>query len=93
MTQTKKATIWTRGFILITLCNVFANMAMFSVNTYLTTYMTYLGVGASLAGLIAGLYYAVGLAMRPIAGPMQATLNKKKLMTATYALGLIVNVC
>lgn len=92
-TQNKKATIWTRGFILITLCNVFANMAMFSVNTYLTTYMTYLGVGASLAGLIAGLYYAVGLAMRPIAGPMQATLNKKKLMTATYALGLIVNVC
>ena len=93
MTQEKKATIWTRGFILITLCNVFANMAMFSVNTYLTTYMTYLGVGASLAGLIAGLYYAVGLAMRPIAGPMQATLNKKKLMTATYALGLVVNVC
>ncbi|MBR6114419.1 MAG: MFS transporter [Oscillospiraceae bacterium] len=89
----KKATIWTRGFILITLCNVFANMAMFSVNTYLTTYMSYLGVGASLAGLIAGLYYAVGLAMRPVAGPMQATLNKKKLMTATYALGFLVNAC
>lgn len=89
----KKATIWTRGFILITLCNVFANMAMFSVNTYLTTYMTYLGVGASLAGLIGGLFYATGLLMRPVAGPMQTTLNKKKLMTATYALGLIVNVC
>ena len=91
--NTKKATIWTRGFILITLCNVFANMAMFSVNTYLTTYMTFLGVGASLAGLIAGLYYAIGLLMRPVAGPMQATLNKKKLMTATYALGFIVNTC
>lgn len=91
--ETKKVTIWTRGFILITLCNVFANLAMFSVNTYLTTYMTYLGVGASLAGLIAGLYYAVGLAMRPVAGPMQTTLNKKKLMTATYALGFIVNTC
>ena len=90
---TKKATIWTRGFICIMISNVFANMAMFSVNTYLTTYMTYLGVGASLAGLIAGLYYATGLLMRPVAGPMQATLNKKKLMTATYALGFIVNMC
>lgn len=93
MNESKKPTIWTRGFILITLCNVFANMAMFSVNTYLTTYMSYLGVGATLAGLIAGLYYAVGLMMRPVAGPMQTTLNKKKLMTATYALGLVVNLC
>ena len=92
-TPEKKLTIWTRGFICIMISNVFANMAMFSVNTYLTTYMTYLGVGASLAGLIAGLYYATGLLMRPVAGPMQATLNKKKLMTATYALGFIVNLC
>ncbi len=89
----KKVTIWTRGFICIMISNVFANLAMFSVNTYLTTYMTYLGVGASLAGLIAGLYYATGLLMRPVAGPMQATLNKKKLMTATYALGFFVNLC
>ena len=89
----KKTTIWTRGFICIMISNVFANLAMFSVNTYLTTYMTYLGVGASLAGLIAGLYYATGLLMRPVAGPMQATLNKKKLMTATYALGFLVNLC
>ncbi len=93
MNNGKKATIWTRGFVLITLCNVFANMAMFSVNTYLTSYMSHLGVGASLAGLIAGLYYAIGLLMRPVAGPMQATLNKKKLMTATYALGFLVNTC
>ena len=92
-TPEKKLTIWTRGFICIMISNVFANMAMFSVNTYLTTYMTYLGVGASLAGLIAGLYYATGLLMRPVAGPMQATLNKKKLMTATYALGFLVNLC
>ena len=89
----KRSTIWTRGFICIMISNVFANLAMFSVNTYLTTYMTYLGVGASLAGLIAGLYYATGLLMRPVAGPMQATLNKKKLMTATYALGFLVNMC
>ena len=30
----KKTTIWTRGFICIMISNVFANLAMFSVNTY-----------------------------------------------------------
>jgi len=89
----KKATIWTRGFVCIIISNICANMAMFSVSTYLTTYMSYLGVGAGLAGLIAGLYYTTGLLMRPISGPMQATLNKKKLMTATYALSFVVNLC
>ena len=87
----KKSTIWTRGFICIMISNVFASLATFSVNTYLTTYMTWLDVGADLAGLIAGIYYAVGLLMRPISGPMQATMNKKKLMTATFVLAFIVN--
>ena len=91
--KTKKATIWTRGFVCIIISNICANMAMFAVSTYLTTYMSYLGVGAGLAGLIAGLYYTTGLLMRPVAGPMQATLNKKKLMTATYALSFVVNLC
>jgi MFS family permease len=93
LNQTTKKTIWTRGFVCIIISNICANMAMFAVSTYLTTYMAYLGVGAGLAGLIAGLYYTTGLLMRPIAGPMQATLNKKKLMTATYALGFLVNLC
>ena len=52
---TKKTTIWTRGFVCIIISNICANMAMFAVSTYLTTYMSYLGVGAGLAGLIAGL--------------------------------------
>ena len=89
----EKTTIWTRGFLLILCCNLFVNMAMFSVNTYLTTYMSFLGVSASLAGLVAGLYYGIGMLMRPVAGPMQANLNKKRLMIATYTLGLVVNLC
>lgn len=89
--QGKKSTIWTRGFCCILISNICANMSMFAVNTYITTYMSFLGVGAALAGVVAGLFYATGLLMRPVSGPMQAALNKKKLMTATYLLSVVVN--
>lgn len=89
--ESSRVTIWTRGFICIIISNVCANMAMFSVNTYVTTYMTHLGLGAALAGLVAGIYYTTGLLLRPVSGPMQVMLNKKKLMIATYLLAFFVN--
>jgi MFS family permease len=66
-------------------------MAQFAVNTYVSTYMEYLGTGAVLTGVIAGLYYAVSFALRPISGPTITVVNKKTLMIIVYAAGAVIN--
>ena len=86
----KKLTIWTRGFTCVLIANVCTSLAQFGVNTYVSTYMDFLGTGAVLTGLIAGLYYGVAFAMRPISGPAITILNKKKLMVIVYSSGVFI---
>jgi len=87
----KKETIWTRGFSCVLIANTLTGLAQFSVNTYITSYMKYLGMGEVLIGFIAGVYYFVALALRPVSGPAITVLNKRKLMIAVYSLGAAVN--
>lgn len=87
----KKVTIWTRGFTLVLIANICTSMAQFGVNTYVSTYMGFLGTGAVLTGVIAGLFYAVAFLLRPVSGPAITILNKKMLMILVYGLGVIVN--
>ena len=86
----KRVTIWTRGFTCVLIANVCTSLAQFGVNTYVSTYMDFLGTGAVLTGLIAGLYYGVAFAMRPISGPAITILNKKKLMVIVYSSGVFI---
>lgn len=87
----KKVTIWTRGFTCVLIANICMGMAQFSVNTYVSTYMKYLGTGAVLTGLIAGLYFGVAFAMRPISGPAITLLNKRTLMIIVYSTNVFIN--
>ena len=90
-TENKKITIWTRGFTLVLIANIFTSLAQFGVNTYVSTYMGFLGTGAVLTGVIAGLYFGVAFLMRPISGPAITILNKKTLMIIVYSAGIFIN--
>ena len=74
---------------MVLIANIFTSLAQFGVNTYVSTYMGFLGTGAVLTGIIAGLYFGVAFLMRPISGPAITVLNKKTLMIIVYAGGYI----
>ena len=89
---TEKLTIWNRTYICVFLTQTFQSLSMQSVNILIARYATEsLGVSPVIMGNLVGLYFGVALAMRPIAGPMQAKLNKRNLLLAVYFTGGIVN--
>ncbi|MCI8594476.1 MAG: MFS transporter [Oscillospiraceae bacterium] len=91
LTGEKKVTIWNRTFICCIIANVCLCMSQFVVNPLVTSYATFLGAGATVVGMISGLYFGISFAMRPISGPMVTMMDKKKLMIFAYALGVAVN--
>ena len=90
-TETKKPTIWTRGYICAFLGNLFLCFSQHCVNSLISTYASFLGASAVLVGTIAGLYFGVACATRPIAGPAITMANKKKLMIWVYVAGVVTN--
>jgi MFS family permease len=88
----EKTTIWNRTFICLFLAQTFMSFSQQSVNILIARYATdSLGVSPVVMGNLVGLFYGVALAMRPIAGPLQAKLNKRNLLIAVYFTGGIVN--
>jgi MFS family permease len=87
----KKVTIWNRTFICCVIANICLCMSQFVVNPLVTSYATFLGAGASIVGMISGLFYGVSFAMRPISGPLVTMMDKRKLLIFSYALGVVVN--
>lgn len=91
MDSNKTTTIWSKGFIFIIIANASMSLAQFSINTYVATYMDYLGMGPVLIGLIAGLFYGMAFFMRPVSGPAVTMLNRKKLMIIVYGSAIFIN--
>ena len=87
-----KSTIWNRAYTCAFLANLLLCFSQNSVNTLISTYAAWLGAGTVLVGTISGLYFGVAFAARPISGPAITILNKKKLMLATYGLGVVTNI-
>ncbi len=90
--DTKKRTIWNRGYTCAFFANLLLCFSQNTVNPLISTYATWLGAGAVLVGTISGLYFGVAFAARPISGPAITILDKKKLMIATYTLGFLTNI-
>lgn len=86
-----QTTIWNKGFIYVLIANIGVSLAQFSVNTYVSSYMGYLGMSAVLTGIIAGIYFGVAFAFRPVSGPAVTMLNKKKLLIIIYGAGIFIN--
>ena len=63
-----------------------------SVNILIARYASEsLGASPVIMGNLVGLYFGVSLAMRPVTGPLQSRLDKRKLLIMVYATGGIVN--
>jgi MFS family permease len=92
MTETKKTSIWTKGYVCAFIANVMLCFSQNSVSPLISTYAAYLGAGAVVVGMVSGLYFGVAFAARPISGPAITKMNKKHIMIATYALGVVTNV-
>ena len=92
MKANRGQTIWTRNFICMMAANFLQLMSNFSSNTLVSTYATYLGAGPTLMGFLTGMFFGIALALRPVAGPVQARLNHRKLLIAVFSLGCLVNI-
>lgn len=91
-TGEKKVTIWNRTFVCCILANVFFCFSHFFTSPLVSTYAAYLGAGATIVGMLSGLYFGIAFAMRPVAGPLVTMGNKKILMFAAFLLGAVINV-
>ncbi len=89
--EKKKVTIWNRNFICIMIAASFMNLSHWAVNPLVSKYAQFLGAGPVLMGLLTGMFFAIALAMRPVAGPAMTRLDHKMLLIADYALGGVVN--
>jgi MFS family permease len=73
------------------IANFLHNTAQFTVSPLVAAYAGSLGATASVIGVISGLFYGVAFAVRPFSGPAITKLNKKHIMIAAYAVGILVN--
>ena len=89
--STKKATIWNKTFICCVIINIFFVFSHNFTMPFMSSYAGYLGAGAELVGFLAGLFYLISFAMRPVAGPLVTYGNKKMLLILSFALGLVIN--
>lgn len=92
MIETKKTSIWTKGYLCAFIANVMLCFSQNSVSPLISTYAAYLGAGAVVVGMVSGLYFGVAFAARPFSGPAITKLNKKYIMIGTYTLGVITNI-
>ena len=89
----KKPTIWNKTFVCIMLAQAFWTFSTGVVNILLARYSRdVLGASPVLMGNLVGLSFAVGLAMRPVSGPMQTKLNKRNLLIGCYILTGIAHI-
>jgi Arabinose efflux permease len=73
------------------LANMMLCLGHFAVNPLVVSYSKSLNASESLTGFLAGMFFGVALAMRPISGPMITKMDKRKLLFGVFALGAIAN--
>ncbi len=91
MNESKKVTIWTKGFTCAFIANIMLCFAQNTVSPLISKYAAFLGAGTVAVGVISGLYFGVSFAVRPVSGPAITKLNKKLIMILTYTLGVVTN--
>ncbi|MDR2360087.1 MAG: MFS transporter [Oscillospiraceae bacterium] len=87
----KNEKIWNRMYLCAFIANFLHNTAQFTVSPLVAAYAGSLGATASVIGVISGMFYGVAFAVRPFSGPVITKLNRKHIMLAAYAVGVLVN--
>lgn len=90
--QKKEITsIWNKNFICIMVINTLQCFGHFTGNPLVASYTKYLGTSGQMTGLLAGMFFGVAFAMRPVSGPMITKLDKRKLLILTFICGCTAN--
>ena len=84
-------TIWNKNFICVIIVNTLQCFGHFAVNPLVASYTNYLGTTAQMTGFLAGMFFGVAFAIRPISGPMITKLDKRMLLILTFVCGCVAN--
>jgi len=90
-TKQEITTIWNKNFICIMLANMLMCFGNFAGNPLVASYTKYLGTSETMTGFLAGMFFGVAFAIRPISGPMVTKLDKRVLLICTMICGCIAN--
>ena len=93
LTAPKKeiTTIWNKNFICVMIVNTLQCFGHFAGNPLVASYTKYLGTSDQMSGFLAGMFFGVAFAIRPISGPMITKLDKRMLMILTFVCGCVAN--
>lgn len=98
--EKKKTTIWTYNFTALFITNCVMFFGQFMMSTLLPKYLSNLGIGSSIIGVVVGMFSVTALGTRPVTGPLIDGSNKKRLYmlmmmfncTASFGYGLVSNI-
>ena len=82
-------TIWNRNFICVMVANTLMCFGHFTVNPHVASYTKFLGASDQLTGFLAGMFFGVAFAIRPISGPMVTKMDKRTLLLLTFLCGFV----
>jgi MFS family permease len=71
--------------------NMMLCLAHFAVNPLVASYATFLGADTRLTGFLAGMFFGVALAIRPVSGPLITKVDKRLLLIIVFAAGVVAN--
>ena len=91
MAKTEITTIWNKNFICVMAANTLMTFGHFTVNPLVASYAKYLGTSDRMTGFLAGMFFGVALAIRPISGPLITKLDKRILLMLTFLCGCIAS--
>ncbi len=89
----EKQTLWTKPFIMVLIANIFVQMGVQTTNILVPKYAKVLGADSATVGLIAGLFSAAALLVRPFASPAFDILRKKLLIQVTLGIMILAFGC
>ena len=90
-TQIEPKTLWNKDFICVMLANFMLCVGHASVNPLVATYTNFLKAGPELTGFLAGMFFAVSLALKPFAGPILTKLDKRLVLIVVFLFGAVAN--
>jgi len=82
-------TIWNKTFIQVFAINFILNTGQYIMGALIPKYAEYLGATAAVIGLVAGMFAATALCVRPFVGPVTSYYKKNILLSVTIGLVLI----
>ena len=84
-------TIWNKNFICVMVLTTLMSFGHFTGNPFVASYTKYMGASDQMTGFLAGMFFGVAFAIRPISGPMITKLDKRMLLIFTFICGCVAN--